>query len=363
MTDAVADRRHMAEALRLARRGLYTTDPNPRVGCVIVRDGEVVGRGWHERAGGPHAEIHALCAAGERARQATVYLSFEPCCHHGKTPPCTEALITAGVARVVAAMPDPNPRVAGQGFAALARHGIAVESGLMQAEAEQLNPGFIRRMVGGRPLIRLKLGASLDGRTAAPDGSSQWITSEAARADVQHWRARSSAVLTGIGTVLADDPSLNVRASDIGRQPLRVALDSRLRMPPTAKLLSLPGSTLVVTAESDAARAETLRRAGAEVLVLERNGRVDLAALMPALAARELNEVLVEAGPTLSGALLEAGVVDELLLYLAPSLLGDGARGMFRLPRLTQLAERIPLEIRDVRAVGRDWRIIARIAR
>ncbi len=356
------DARHLARALELARRGLYTTDPNPRVGCVIVQNGRVVGEGFHERAGAPHAEINALRAAGDAARGATVYLTLEPCCHHGKTPPCTSALVSAGVARAVAAMPDPNPRVAGQGFAELKQAGIETASGLMQAEAEALNPGFASRMRRGRPYVRLKLAASLDGRTALASGESKWITGEPARADVQHWRARSSAILTGIGTVLADDPALTVRAFDIGRQPLRVVLDSRLRMSPQAKMLALPGTTLVVTAASDAARAEVLQGAGAEVLALEKDGRVDLAALMQALAAREVNELLVEAGAALSGALLEAGLVDELVLYYAPLLLGDKGRGMFRLDAVTKMAERVGLEINDARPIGQDWRILAKVA-
>ncbi len=354
------DARHMARALELARRGFYTTDPNPRVGCVIVKDGKTVGDGFHARAGEPHAEIHALRAAGAQARGATVYLTLEPCCHHGKTPPCSDALIAAGVGRVIAAMQDPNPRVAGKGFAALNAAGIETAAGLMQAEAEALNPGFIQRMKTGRPYVRVKLAASLDGRTAVASGESKWITGEAARADVQHWRARSSAIITGIGTVLADDPSLNVRAFDIGRQPLRVVLDSQLRTPPTGKMLSLPGSTLIVTAANDAAHAEALRTAGAEVLQLGKNGKVDLGALLAALASREVNEVLVEAGSTLSGALLEAGLVDELVLYYAPVLLGDRGRGMFHLDSIVNMSDRMQLEIKDVCAVGQDWRIVAR---
>ena len=361
MSFTTTDARYMARALALARRGLYTTDPNPRVGCVVVRDEKVVGEGFHERAGQPHAEVIALRAAGDRARGATVYLTLEPCCHHGKTPPCTDALIGAGVARVVAAMSDPNPRVAGKGFAALTQAQITSESGLMQPDAEALNPGFLRRMQQGRPFVRVKLAASLDGRTALANGESKWITGEPARADVQHWRARSSAMLTGIGTVLADDPSLNVRAFEIGRQPLRVVLDSQLRMSPKAKMLALPGTTLVVTASNDAARAAALRQAGAEVQVLADKGRVDLAALMRMLAAREANEILVEAGATLSGALLEAGLVDELVLYQAPYLLGDAGRGLFRLANLTQMAARPALEIKDMRAIGQDWRLVARI--
>jgi len=357
------DARHMARALELARRGLFTTDPNPRVGSVIVKDGNVVGEGFHARAGEPHAEIHALRAAGEQARGATVYLTLEPCCHHGKTPPCSDALIAAGVGRVIAAMQDPNPRVAGKGFAALNAAGIGTASGLMQAEAEALNPGFIRRMKTGRPYVRVKLAASLDGRTAVANGESKWITGEAARADVQRLRARSSAILTGVGTVLADDPSLNVRAFDIGRQPLRVVVDSKLRTPPQAKMLSLPGSTLLVTAANDAARAEKLLAIGAEILQLGMDGRVDLNALLAALASREVNEVLVEAGATLSGAFLEAGLVDELVLYYAPTLLGDKGRGMFRLDGIAKMTDRVALEIKDIRAIGQDWRVIARPAK
>jgi diaminohydroxyphosphoribosylaminopyrimidine deaminase/5-amino-6-(5-phosphoribosylamino)uracil reductase len=354
------DARHMARALQLARRGLYTTDPNPRVGCVLTRNGEVVGEGWHERAGGPHAEVAALNAAGARSRGATAYVSLEPCCHHGRTPPCTQALVAAGVARVVAAMPDPNPQVASQGIAELQRAGIRVDIGLMQAEAERLNPGFVSRMSRGRPYVRLKLAVSLDGRTALASGESKWITGDAARADVQRLRARSSAILTGVGTVLADDPSLTVRDFDIGRQPLRVVVDGHLSMRPEARLLQLPGKTLVVTAADDDEYAEPLLAAGAEVMVLPAGpDTVDLPALLRDLGQREINELLVEAGATVCGALLKTGLVDELVLYLAPHLLGSGARGMFNLPGLETMRDRTALRIQDVRAVGQDWRIIA----
>ncbi len=354
--------RHMAHALTLARRGFYTTDPNPRVGCVIVRDGRTVGAGWHERAGEAHAEVHALKAAGDLARGATAYVSLEPCCHAGRTPPCTQALIKAGIARVIAAMPDPNPKVAGQGIAELERAGIRVDVGLLQPEAERLNPGFIRRMTHDRPYVRVKLAVSLDGRTGLANGESKWITGEAARADVQRLRARSSAILTGVGTVLADDPSLTVRDIDIGRQPLRVVLDGYLSMRPEARLLKLPGKTLVVTAVDDDTDAEPLLAAGAEVLVMpEGPGQVSLRGLMQDLSGREVNEVLVEAGATVCGALLEAGVVDELVIYLAPHLLGSGARGMFNIPELSAMQDRVELEIDDVRAVGKDWRIVARV--
>ena len=352
----------MARALQLAQRGLYTTDPNPRVGCVIVKENRIVGEGWHERAGEAHAEIHALHAAGEQARGATAYVTLEPCCHQGRTPPCTVALIQAGITRVVCAMTDPNPRVAGQGMAALTAAGLHVESGLMQAQAEALNPGFISRMRRHRPYVRLKLAASLDGRTALADGVSQWITGEAARTDVQSLRARSSAILTGIGTVRADDPSLTVRAIDIGRQPLRVVVDSDLHMSATAKMLQLPGATLVVAARENAAAAHRLVEAGAEVLLLPgATGRVDLTALMQHLATREVNELMVEAGAGLCGALLAAQLVDEIVIYYAPHLLGSGAQGMFVLPEMQTMQQRLALKIQDVRAVGEDWRVTVRV--
>lgn len=355
------DARHMARALQVAQRGLYTTDPNPRVGCVIVKDGAVIGEGWHERAGKPHAEILALRVAGGAARGATVYLTFEPCCHHGRTPPCTRALIEAGVARVVSAMLDPNPRVAGKGFAELEAAGIAVQQGLMEAEAAILNPGFIARMRDGRPFVRVKLAASLDGRTALVNGESKWITSPAARMDVQRWRARSSVILTGIETVLADDPSLTVRELGIARTPLRVVLDSRLRCPPHAKVLQRPAATVVITTGADGPAAMALRAAGAEVVALaEQEGRVPLAEMLRHLAARDVNEILVEAGPTLSGALLRAGLVDELVLYYAAHVMGAAARGMLEIGVLTSMEERVPLVLSDVRRMGPDLRIIAR---
>jgi diaminohydroxyphosphoribosylaminopyrimidine deaminase/5-amino-6-(5-phosphoribosylamino)uracil reductase len=355
------DVRYMARALQLAKRGLYTADPNPRVGCVIVRDSQVVGEGWHRRAGEPHAEVHALAVAGQQAHGATAYVSLEPCCHHGRTPPCSEALIKAGIARVVAAMPDPNPRVACRGIAELERAGIRVDIGLLQTESERLNPGFISRMTRGRPYVRVKLAASLDGRSSLVNGESKWITGENARADVQRLRARSSAILTGIGTVLADDPSLTVRDLDIGRQPLRVVVDSRLSMRPDARMLSLSGKTLVVTTSADAGQAAALGRAGAEVIALHAGGdRVDLVGLMHTLAEREVNELLVEAGATLCGSLLQAGLLDELVVYLAPHLLGSVARGLFNIPALESMHARIALDIQDVRAVGHDWRITAR---
>lgn len=353
----------MARALELAHRGLYTTDPNPRVGCVVVKGDQIVGEGFHERTGGPHAEPLALQQAGERARGATVYVTLEPCCHHGRTPPCINALIEAGVSHVVAAMRDPNPLVAGSGFAALEGKGVTTTVGLMQEQAKALNPGFISRMEHRRPFVRAKLAASLDGRTALANGESKWISGEPARADVQRWRARSSAILTGIGTVLADDPRLTVRDLDTERTPLRVVVDSKLRMSPTSQLLREPGRTLIVAACDDRARADALRAAGAEIMILPGpDARVDLGALMHQLAMREVNEVLVEAGATLCGALLNAKLVHELLLYYAPCLLGNEARGMFQLSPLAHMADRLSLDVTDVRAVGRDWRMTATIA-
>jgi len=358
-----ADYRYMARALALARRGLYSADPNPRVGCVLVRESEIVGEGWHERAGEAHAEVIALAAAGDRARGATVYVTLEPCCHYGRTPPCTEALLQAGVVRVVAAMGDPNPQVAGQGLAILRQAGVAVECGLLEAEARALNPGFIQRMTQGRPFVRLKLAMSLDGRTALASGESQWLTGNAARQDVQRWRARSSTMLTGIGTVLADDPGLNVRLPDVSRQPLRVILDRRLRTPPTARTLQLPGSVLIFTAVADADQQAPLQQAGADIVVIPSAGRgLDLAAVMAELARRESNEVHVECGPTLAGALLDAGLVDELIIYMAPVLLGDQARALFQLPALTRMPDRRTLELLETRAVGQDWRLRLRPA-
>ena len=358
----VADSQWMALALRLAERGLYTTSPNPRVGCVLVKDGKVVGEGWHERAGEPHAEVHALRAAGRNAQGATAYVTLEPCSHHGRTPPCADALIAAGVKRVVAAMQDPNPLVAGQGLQKLAAAGIATDCGLMEAAARQLNIGFVTRMARGMPWVRSKIAASLDGHTALNNGSSKWITGDAARRDVQHWRARSCAVLTGIGTVLADDPQLNVRGMDGARQPLRVILDSQLRLPPAAHILH--GGALVCTASADANKRAALQQKGAEVIQLRgANGQIDLPGMMSDLAQRGCNEVLVEAGRTLNGALLQAGLVDELVLYLAPQLLGDAARGMADLGELTQLQQRVNLQWQDVRQVGGDLRIVAGITK
>jgi diaminohydroxyphosphoribosylaminopyrimidine deaminase/5-amino-6-(5-phosphoribosylamino)uracil reductase len=357
------DHAYMARALRLAERGLYATTPNPRVGCVIVRNGEIVGEGYHERAGEPHAEPRALQRAGEHARGATVYVTLEPCSHHGRTPPCADALLEAGVGRVVAAMRDPNPLVAGQGLQRLRAAGVAVETGLCEEQARELNVGFVARMTRQRPWLRVKTAASLDGRTALANGQSQWITGEAARRDGHRWRARSCAVMVGIGTLLADNPRLTVRDIKTPRQPLRVVIDRRLDIPLDARVLE-GGNVLIVTAHGERDKVRQLEELGARVLLLPNaEGKVDLGALMRELARRELNEVLVESGSRLSGALVHAGVVDELIVYLAPHLLGDSARGMFDLGELTALDQRIELTIRDVRRIDADLRVIARLTR
>ena len=365
MTDfSTADRQHMSRALQLAERGLNSTDPNPRVGCVLVRDAVVVGEGWHAIAGGPHAEVVALQQAGEAARGATAYVTLEPCCHHGKTPPCSDALIAAGVSRVVVAMQDPNPLVAGKGLQHLLDKGITVASGLLGAQAEALNPGFVTRMRDGKPYVRCKLAMSLDGRTAMASGESKWITGAAARADVHRLRARSSAIMSGIGTILADDPSLTVRLENdqlAPRQPLRVILDPHLSTPPAARFLSQPGHSLIVTACEEKAPRELLEQAGAEVVALPQGAdAIDLPALMRLLAERQINEVLLETGAILSGAVLHAGMIDELVIYMAPKLMGDGAKGLFHTPGLEQLTDAVNLDIQDIRAVGNDWRITAR---
>lgn len=359
---SAADHEFMARALRLAEQGLYSTTPNPRVGCIIAKDGRVVGEGWHRRAGEPHAEVHALRAAGGEARGATAYVTLEPCSHFGRTPPCAEGLIAAGVARVVAAMQDPNPQVAGNGLAMLRAAGMVVDCGLMAGAAEELNIGFVSRMTRGRPWVRMKLAASLDGKTALNNGASQWITGAAARQDGHRWRARACAILSGSGTVLADDPQLNVRGVETERQPLKVIIDSRLELPPEARLLA-GGPVLLATLSSDLAKAQALRERGAEILRLpDAAGKVDLSALLCELGRRGINELHVEGGYRLSGALLAGGWVDQLLLYQAPCLIGDAARGMLDMPPLQSLENKQCLKIEDVRMVGADLRILARFA-
>ena len=357
-----ADYEHMARAMRLARRGMYTAHPNPRVGCVLVKNNRIVGEGWHRKTGQVHAEVAALDDAGAKANGATVYVTLEPCAHQGKTPPCTDALVAAGIEQVIAAMVDPNAKVSGNGQHALEEAGVSVRTGLLQDEAASLNEGFLSRMQRGRPFVRLKIAASLDGRTAMSNGQSQWITGEAAREDVQRLRALSGAVMVGIGTVLADDPSLTVRREDIdndGMQPLRVVLDSGLRMPASARMLSLPGETAVFCV--DDGDRHVLTQAGASVYSVARQDHaMDLAAVMDTLAGLEINDVLVEAGQTLAGGLLAAALVDELVIYQAPHIMGSDTRGMFATPTWQTIDERLNLDIVDVRKIGADTRIIAR---
>lgn len=364
--NGAGDHERMAEALRLAARGLCSTRPNPRVGCVIVRGGAVVGRGFHHHAGGPHAEVMALGEAGADAAGATAYVTLEPCNHHGRTPPCVDALIAARVSRVVYACDDPHPRVAGQGAARLRAAGIAVESGPLAAAARELNRGFISRFERGRPFLTLKVGMSLDGKTALANGRSQWITGPAARTDVQRLRARSCAILTGIGTVLADDPALTVRDATFdlgGVPPARVVMDASLRLPPTARLFRDPVPVLVFAATADPARRRALERAGARVETVPGAGDgVDPAAVLARLAALGCNEVLAECGPRLAGALIAAGLVDELVCYVAPKILGAGARSAFAFADLAALVDCPALELVETRRVGPDLRIVARPA-
>ncbi len=357
----VQDCASMAHALRLAERGRYTAHPNPVVGCVLVKDDKTVGEGFHAKSGEAHAEVKALRDAGDTARGATAYVTLEPCAHHGKTPPCAEALIEAGVSKVVAAMQDPNPEVAGRGLERLADAGVEVQAGLMQPAAAELNRGFLKRVTEHRPLLRLKLASSIDGAIAMTSGESQWITGPSARADVQRLRAQSGAVMTGIGTVLSDDPSLNVRATDFdsgGMQPIRVVLDSHLRMPLAAGMLTLNGTTLVCcTGKPD---GEGLQKANAEVMSFPAmDGRVDVDAVLRELASRGVNEVLVEAGPRLAGHLLERDLVDELVIYQAPHIMGSQTQGLVDTPSWSRLADRRSLTITDVRRIGGDTRITA----
>ena len=361
-----ADHGLMSRALELARNGLFSTTPNPRVGCVIVRDGEIIGEGWHRRTGEPHAEILALAQAGERARGATVYVTLEPCSHQGRTPPCTDLLIESKVARVIAAMEDPNPLVNGQGLEKLRAAGIDVRCGLMALEAEALNVGFVSRMTRGRPWVRLKVATSLDGITALPDGRSKWITSEEARADGHRWRARACAILTGIGTVKTDNPCMTVRSIPTPRQPAKVLIDSRLDVNPAAELFR-DARVLVIHALPDAAvdagRRGRLEDAGCELVSLpNREGKVDLAAAMRELGRREYNEIHVEAGAKLNGSLIRSDCVDEVLVYLAPSLIGQGLP-TFSLPLLDDLEQRIRLRWLDFGRVGDDLRLRALVVR
>jgi diaminohydroxyphosphoribosylaminopyrimidine deaminase/5-amino-6-(5-phosphoribosylamino)uracil reductase len=357
------DRELMGRALALAARGMNTATPNPRVGAVLARDGTVVGEGFHERAGEPHAEVHALRAARGRAQGATLYVTLEPCSHHGRTPPCADALIEARVARVVAAMQDPNPRVSGDGFDRLRAAGIAVETGLLEAEARELNIGYVSRMTRGLPWVRMKVAATLDGRTALANRQSRWITGAAARADGHAWRARACAVLTGFGTVRDDDPRLDVRHVETTRQPRKVLIDSRLETPPAARLFD-GGPVLVFGARENPEGAAALRARGADIVMMPNAAhKVDLPAMLAELARRGVNELHVEAGTRLNGSLLAEGCVDELLVYLAPSLIGNTGLGMFDLPEITSLADKRRLAIGEVQRIGDDLRILARIQR
>ena len=370
----------MAKAIQLAKKGRYTTHPNPRVGCIITKNKQIIAEGFHQRAGQPHAEINALDALNQSgeialARGATAYVTLEPCSHTGKTPPCANALIDAGISRVVIAMQDPNPRVAGQGIARLKAAGIEVKVGVLEQQARALNPGFIKRMEQGLPWVRVKLAMSLDGRTAMASGESQWITAEQARADVQRYRAQADAILTGIGTLLADDPSLNVRlsASDLEiegevRQPARVILDSQLQTPRDAKLLGLPGETIIMVSTATFAHSDkskkikALQSKGIQILPIETNksnnkGSLSLPAVLKALAKQQINEVHVEAGATLCGSLIQQRLADEVILYMAPIFMGSDARGLLNLPGLDKMQDKITLNINDIRAIGKDWRI------
>lgn len=359
-----SDGAFMQRAIQLAKNGLFSAHPNPMVGCVLVRDGEIVGEGWHEVTGQAHAEINALQQAGARARGATAYVTLEPCAHHGKTPPCCDALIAAGVSEVVIARGDPNPKVDGKGMQALVDAGIAVRSGLLRGQVDELLAGFLSRIERGRPRVRLKIACSLDGAIAMADGQSRWITGVEARADVQRLRATSGAIMTGIGTVLADDPSLTVRDTGLnlhGKQPLRVILDSSLRTPVAAKMLTMPGATLIYCCDDQ--RAAALRAADAEVVrLVAANGQLDLGAVLTDLGARQINDLLVEAGPSLAGQLLQQGLIDEFIIYQAPHIMGSETLRMFATPGWTQLTDRQALRISDRTQLGSDLRITALVA-
>lgn len=374
MSDNYPDEYYMAMAINLAKKGWYTTHPNPRVGCILVRNQQILSKGWHEYAGQGHAEVNALAnlKKGGHAQGATAYVTLEPCSHYGKTPPCSDALIEAGIKRVVIGMVDPNPLVAGDGVKRLKDNGIEVKTGVLESEAKALNPGFIQRMVSQRPKIRCKMAMSLDGRTAMASGESKWITSVEAREDVQRLRAESSAILTGIGTVLADDPSMNIRSetfASIVRQPERIILDSQLRVPVTAKMFTLDGQIVICTAHSSREQTEKVRALesqGASLHYLDSeqlDGRqqLSLTELKAFMVQRQYNDVLLEAGSVLTGSMLKVGLVDELIVYMAPHLMGSEARGLFHLPGLNRMSDRINLDIQDIRAVGKDFRITASV--
>jgi diaminohydroxyphosphoribosylaminopyrimidine deaminase / 5-amino-6-(5-phosphoribosylamino)uracil reductase len=354
---ALQDALYMARAIYLAKKGRYTTDPNPRVGCVLVRNDVIIGEGWHVKAGFGHAEVEALKNVQD-AQGATAYVTLEPCSHHGKTPPCCDALIKAGLSRVVVAMQDPNPLVSGCGLEKLKAAGIEVTCGVLQEDAQTINRGFIKRMTENRPFVRSKLAMSLDGRTAMASGESKWITSTEARADVHRLRAESSAILTGINTVLADDPALNARVEWDVLQPVRVILDSRLQMPVTARMAKLEGRSLILTCSPDELKWQALQEVGFEVYKLsEKNGRLDLQTVMGFLALQQINELLVETGSVLNGALLAEGLVDEWVVYMAPCILGDQGRGLFSVPGLQKMIDKKSLKMRDFRQIGPDLKL------
>jgi diaminohydroxyphosphoribosylaminopyrimidine deaminase/5-amino-6-(5-phosphoribosylamino)uracil reductase len=348
---------YMARAIELAKKGRYTTDPNPRVGCVLVRDGKIIGEGWHVKAGFGHAEVEALKNCSN-AKGATAYVTLEPCSHYGKTPPCCDALIKAGITRVVVAMQDPNPLVSGRGLEKLKEAGCEVSCGVLEEDVQHLNRGFIKRMMANRPFVRSKLAMSLDGRTAMESGESKWITSAEARVDVHRLRAESSAILTGINTVLADDPSLNARVAWDVLQPIRVVLDSKLNMPVDAQMAKLDGRSLVLTCSQDQKKIQVLQKVGFEIYTLpKKNERLDLHAVMNFLAKQQINELLIEAGSVLNGALLAENLVDEWVVYIAPCILGDQGRGLFVVPGLKYIADKKKLTLRDVRQVGSDLKL------
>jgi diaminohydroxyphosphoribosylaminopyrimidine deaminase/5-amino-6-(5-phosphoribosylamino)uracil reductase len=355
---AAQDAFYMARAIQLAKRGRYNTAPNPNVGCVIVKNGEIIAEGWHKKAGQGHAEVEALKQL-TNAKGATAYVTLEPCSHYGKTPPCCDALIRAGISRVVAAMTDSNPLVAGQGLHRLQAAGIEVLCGVLADDAYALNRGFIKRMTEARPFVRSKLAMSLDGRTAMASGESQWITSAESRADVQLLRAESSAILTGIGTVLADDPSLTARVDFEVQQPLRVILDSKLQTPVSAKMATLAGRSIILTCSNDTDKQQRLQQAGFEVYVLPaQNAQLDLHEVMRFLARDlQVNDLLVEAGAILNGALLMQGLIDETIIYMASCVLGDQGRGLFHLPEMHKMADKKILKLRDVRQLGVDLKL------
>ena len=368
MAITAADFDFMARAFRLAERGLYTTMPNPRVGCVLVKDGQIIAEGWHERAGEGHAEVNALRVAGDNARGATAYVSLEPCSHHGRTGPCAQALVDAGISRVVYAMEDPNPLVSGNGIALIRAAGIPVDGPVLEDDARALNPGFVRRMERKRPYVRCKMAMSIDGRTAMDSGESKWITGPKARADVQRLRARSCAIISGVDSILQDNASLTVRVDELGlpnaeaaaaKQPLRVIVDSQLRTPRNALMFKQATPILLVhNGQVDAQQLADWPDFVELIALPGKDGRIDLQALLSELAKRQCNEILVETGATLAGSFLRRGLLDEIIMYMAPKLLGSNARPLFDLPLETMSAS-LSLKIKDIRAVGRDWRITA----